>query len=231
MSRKTNFFLTLEKFGSYSAVDWKESNCKKGMRNEKKEDGKMKRLIVAGFLLLTLSTAAIAHEGSIGMYTDLTGTDCDMTFTPYLSFEVSILYYRSDGGPNGITAAQFRVQLPPSGLTIQTFTQSPEVSISLGNITTGITLAFTNCSGAGQDYLLLGTIEVVAFVDQPYDMWIALDEGIDPRNPPVSVRVTMCDSGRTKHGVLGGWFKSPNGTCSVGIEETTWGAIKGMYTD
>jgi hypothetical protein len=138
---------------------------------------------------------------------------------------------RSDGGPNGIFAAQFKVELPPANLTIQEFIPSPAVSATLGHIGVGISCSFSNCEGAGMDYLLIGKITVVAFADVAMDMKIVVAEDINPENPPVAVRVTMCDEDRTKHAVLGGWFKTPNGTCNVGTEETSWGAIKEMYRD
>ena len=77
----------------------------------------MKRLSLIAMLIITLTTGAVAHEGSIGLYTDLTGTDCDMTFTPFLSYEIVILYYRSDEGPNGILSAQFKIELLKDTLT------------------------------------------------------------------------------------------------------------------
>ena len=201
------------------------------MRKGKKEEGKMKRLSITALLLIALTTGAVAHEGSIGMFTDMTGNDCDLTFSPFLSYDVFILYMKSDAGPNGIFAAQFKVELPPAGLTIQEFVKSPEVAITTGNIGVGISCSFSNCSGAGVEYVLIGTITVVAFVDQAMDMKIVVAEDINPENPPVAVRVSICDEARTMHAVLGGWFKTPNGTCNVGTEETSWGAIKDMYRD
>ena len=199
------------------------------MRKRKKEEGKMRKLSIAALLLIALTTGAVAHEGSIGMFTDMTGTDCDLTFSPFLSYDVFILYMKSDGGPNGIFAAQFKVELPPAGLSIQEFVKSPDVSVTMGNVAVGISVSFSNCAGTGMDYLLIGTISVVAFTDQAMDMKIVVAE--DVVNPPFAVRVIMCDEARTKHGVLGGWFKTPNGTCNVGVEETSWGAIKEMYRD
>jgi hypothetical protein len=115
------------------------------MRKGKKEEGKMKKLSIAALLLIALTTGAVAHEGSIGMFTDLTGNDCDLTFTPFLAHEVFILYMRSDGGPNGIFSAQFKVELPPDNLSIQEFVPSPGV-ITLGHIGVGISCSFSNCA-------------------------------------------------------------------------------------
>jgi hypothetical protein len=199
---------------------------------DRKEGGsKMKRLSIAALLLIALTTGAVAHEGSIGMYTDLSGTDCDMNFTPFVGASISILYFKSDSGPNGIFSAQFKVESMTATLSIQEFVKSPEVSVTLGNVGTGISCSFSNCAGAGSDYLLIGTLSVVTFMDEPQMLRIATAEDIVPENPPVAVRVTICDVDRTKQAVLGGYFTSPNNTCSTGTKEKSWGAIKEMYKD
>jgi len=193
----------------------------------------MKRLSLITLLLITLTTGAVAHEGGIGLYTDASATDCDMTFLPFLSYDITIMYFKSDAGPDGITAAQFKLQLPPDGLTIQEFMPSPEVSVTTGNIGAGILLEFSSCTGVGLDYLLLGTVTVVAFVNESMFMRIVTAEDIVPENPPVAVRVALCDEVRTKQAVLGYWFTTPNGTCFWppwdGTESSSWGAIKSLY--
>ena len=192
----------------------------------------MKKISIAVLLIIALSTGAAAHEGKIGLYTDMSANDIDMTFVPFLSYAITILYSRSDSGPDGITAAQFKLQLPPSGLTIQEFVPSPEVSVTMGDIAVGISMAFSSCTGSGIDFLFLGTVTVVSFINEVMYLWIVTAEDINPTNPPVSVRVAICDEDRTKMAVLGGWFCSPNG-CSGsppdGTESRSWGAIKSMY--
>ena len=193
----------------------------------------MKKLSIAALLIIALSTGAVSHEGLISPFTDLNGNDCDVTFTPFFSYDVYILYSRGDAGPNGITAAQFKLQLPPSGLTIQEFVPSPAVSATTGNIGVGILLEFASCTGGGMDYLLLGTVTVVAFVNEFMILRIVTAEDVVPENPPVAVRVALCNEVRTKQAVLGGWFTSPNGTCwwpwPGATESKSWGAIKSMY--
>ena len=192
----------------------------------------MKRSSLIALLLITLTTGAATHEGKIGLYTDLSAMDIDLTFVPFLSYDITILYLRSDAGPDGITAAQFKLLLPPSGLALQNFVPSPEVSVTMGNIVVGISMAFSSCTGSGIDFLFLGTVTVVSFIDEVMYLMIVTAEDINPTNPPISVRVTICDEDRTKMAVLGGWFCSPNGCSSgppPGTESSSWGAIKGMY--
>jgi hypothetical protein len=47
-------------------------------------------------------------------------------------------------------------------------------------------------------------------------------------NPP-GLRVSTCESGYPLHFVLGGFFKFQESACNVGVEPSSWGAIKSMY--
>jgi len=189
----------------------------------------MKRLTMTALILLALTTGALAHEGSIGMYTDVSATDCDMTFGPFVTANITIMYYRSDSGPDGITAAEFKVDVPAGMMAIQSFTPSPDVSVTLGDISTGIACSYAGCTGTGSDYTLVGTLAVLPMVATPIQIRVLASNNITW--PPYSPRVSICEGSRPIVSVLGGWFTGPDGTCSVGTEESTWGAIKDMYND
>jgi hypothetical protein len=64
-------------------------------------------------------------------------------------------------------------------------------------------------------------------VPTPFQVRIMASDDIAA--PPNAPRVAICDDLRTIVGVLGGWFSTPDGTCTIGTEEKTWGAIKEMY--
>ena len=188
----------------------------------------MKRLTITALVLIALTTGAFAHQGSIGLYTDTAAIDCDMTFTPYLGADITIMYYKSDAGPDGLTAAEFMVEVPAGLMVISTFTPSPDVSVTLGDIATGIATSFTGCTGSGNDYTLIGTLSVLPFASTPMQIKVLTSTVITA--PPYEPRVSMCDDpARTIVGVLGGWFTAPDGSCNVGTESKTWGAIKEMH--
>jgi len=190
----------------------------------------MKRLTMVALILIALTTGAFAHQGSIGLYVDTAANDCDMTFVPYGGVPITIMYFRSDAGPDGITAAEFRIEVPAGLIVISSFAPSPEVSVTLGDIATGIATSFTGCAGTGVDYTLIGTMSVLPLVDAPMQLKVLASGAIAA--PPYEPRVSMCDDpARTIVGVLGGWFTSPDGTCNVGTESKSWGAIKEMYKD
>lgn len=205
------------------------------MRIGKKEEGKMKRLTMAALLIIALSTGAVAHQGSIGLYTTTTaatGGDCDDTINPFSQYEIAIVYFRSDSGPDGIFAAEFKLEVPNPGVdvSIGSFVPSAAVSVTMGDLGTGIACSYAFCTGSGDDYTLIGTATITSFIFTPFQMRILAADGIAA--PPYDPRVAMCDDPeRTIVGVLGGWFSTPDGTCTLGTEEKTWGAIKEMYKD
>jgi hypothetical protein len=188
----------------------------------------MKRLTMTALILVALTTGALAHQGSIGLYTNTSGTDCDATLTLYVGYDVTIMYYKSTSGPDGITAAEFKVGVPPGTMILGAFTKSPSVSITLGDIGTGISCSFVGCSGTGSNYVLIGTVSVIALAATPMMMQVLQSDGLPVG--PFAPRVSMCDDpARTIVGVLGGYFTTPDGTCNIATEEKTWGAIKDMY--
>jgi hypothetical protein len=199
------------------------------MGKRKKEEGKMKRLTLIALLLIALTTGAFAHQGSIGLYTNTSATDCDVTFTPYVGYDIYILYYKSDAGPDGITAVEFKLGVPAT-MVLGTFTPSPDVSVTLGAIGTALACSFAGCTGTGSNYVLIGHVNVIPLGAVPMQVKVLAADGIP--SAPFEPRVSMCDDpARTIVGVLGGWFTAPDGTCTVGTEEKTWGAIKEMYKD
>lgn len=186
----------------------------------------MKRLTLIALLLIAMTTGAIAHQGSIGLYTDTTAGDCDMTMVPYVAVDITIMYYRSDGGPDGITAAEFKVDAPGT-MILGTFTPSPDVSATMGAINTNLACTFAGCTGSGQDYVLIGSVAITALGAMPMMLQVLASDGLP--SAPYEPRVSVCEYPRPIVGVLGGYFTMPDGTCNIATEAKTWGAIKEMY--
>jgi len=187
----------------------------------------MKRLTMTAILLIALTTGAIAHQGSIGLYTDTSAMDCDVTLTPYVGYDVTIMYFKSDAGPDGISATEFKIDAPGT-IILGAFTPSPDVSASMGTINTSLAVTFSGCTGSGLDYVLIGTVNIVALGAAPMMMQVMVGDGL--LEPPLEPRVTTCVYPRPIVGVLGGYFAAPDGGCDIGTEEKSWGAIKDMYS-
>ncbi len=188
----------------------------------------MKKLSIIAILILMTASAVSAHEGSIGIFTTELATDCDATLPPFTPFDVYLMYIRSDGGPDGITGAEFRAEISDPAVAILSPTWNPAI-LPNGDVATGIGIVFTgvSCYGPGQSMVWLGTLQLMN-MGAPAG-WTMKIFG-DPRSSTgTGLNVSICDEFKTMVPVLGGWFIGEDGTCNVGAESTTWGAVKSLY--
>lgn len=187
----------------------------------------MKRMVLYFIVLLALTAGAQAHDGSIGIYTSTLGEDCDCDIDPYQFFPLYIVYFKSDGGLDGICGAEFKLEKSePVNLSINSFTPIPG-ALTIGSIEEGISVTFA-CTGNGADYVHIGTIEV--FSVAVFDWTLHIVEDPFPTIGP-GIYVLECNEDKTMVPVLGGWFHEGEGNCEIAAESTTWGAIKSIYAE
>ena len=96
----------------------------------------MKKLSMVVIFLL-LATSVFAHEGSVGLYTTQAATDCDAFVPPATPIDIYIMYYRSDGGPDGISGVEFMIEKSSASTNFLAPTWNP-ATIQNGSIETGI---------------------------------------------------------------------------------------------
>ena len=189
----------------------------------------MKKLPIIAILLLLIASVAQAHNGSIGLYTDDTGADCDGDITLYTEFNLYLVYFKSDGGPDMGQAYEFKLETDGATLQFMTPTWPPTFQATIGDLLNGIAVTHSDCLGsAGQQYVWLGTIPVMSFAETSLYVHVAAH--------PTSVggpgvKITACETGNPKYVVLGGWFHFPNGSCDMGVEPATWGSIKSLLNE
>ena len=183
--------------------------------------------VVMFFMIFSIfETGAEAHDGSIGIYTSMLADDCDADINPFVSTELFVVYFKSDGGPDGITGAEFKAEMSPN-VAIQLFTPAAG-AIPLGDISTGIGIAFSSCTGTGLDYIYVGSIDVVSFGVFDWTIQIVANPESEPAP---GIWVSDCAYYPVVLPVLGGWFHEGEGACNVAGESTSWGAIKSIYTE
>ena len=189
----------------------------------------MKKLSLV-FLILAISTSlANAHNGTIGLYTDETISDCDLTLTPYAPTDITIMYVKSDGGPDGINGVEFMIEnSDPVLIQILSATWAPN-TIPMGDISTGFSMVWTgvDCIGAGESMVFIGTLQIMSSM-APEGWTFHVLPNPDSLDPS-SVWVSICDEFKSMQAVLGGWFHGQEGACNMGAEASSWGAIKNMY--
>lgn len=189
----------------------------------------MQRLALTIALIAAFGTAAFAHQGSLGLYTDQNANDCDRTFVAFASTELYLMYYRSDAGPNGIFAAEFKLEFDDDIVLFSGITVPPGAG-TLGTLDNGMAIALNPCQGLGATYAWVATLTAVAFdVSAPFTIRVGQSNTVTRPALAGHPQVAMCDETRTIVGVLGGYFTHPDGTCSTGTEASSWGAIKELY--
>lgn len=190
----------------------------------------MKKLSIVVLVLMISSTMAFAHEGSIGIYTSQAASDCDATINPFVQTPLYIMYFASDGGPDGINGCEFRVDNEnPAQVQILPPTWADN-TLANGDILTGIGIVFqTDCIGAGEPLVYIGSFMVLSLGAPPGWKLKILN---DPRSQEFDgLNVSICDDLKSMQPVLGGWFIAQDGACNVGAESKSWGAIKSLYNE
>ncbi len=187
----------------------------------------MKKLSLTAVLVILMATCVCAHEGSLGLFTAETALDCDYKpAAPIEQITLYLVYYKSDSGPNGITAFEFMLEISSNvWFTSATWQQG---FITNGAVMSGISVASQGCFGSGMTYAPLGNIKVfLTTLDNFENQYARIVP--DPGAEFPHVYISMCDEDRTMHEVLGGWFLFNEGACLTGTETTSWGAIKSIY--
>jgi len=189
----------------------------------------MKKLVLLVIFLMIFITHAFAHEGTLGLYLDETLTDCDYG-TVADPWSVGLfnlyLYYWRDEGPYLGNACEFMLEISSPSVLFQDPTWADNIEVTIGSITTGISLTGSTCLGTAADVVYIGTIPVFNIGEANTFSVRVVNHPTSYPNP--SIFITKCEANNPKHEVPGGWFIF-NGTCSVAIEPKSWGAIKNLY--
>jgi hypothetical protein len=189
---------------------------------------KLEKLSLAVAIMMLLASLASAHNGLLGLYTDETATDCDREPILFAPFDVHLIYVRSDGGPDGITAFEFKIEKHDANIIICSATWK-QGFISLGDVESGISVATEGCYGAGQSCVSLGYMTLFSVVSPlPWDAYLKVVA--DPCALEPGIWVSMCEPGYPLHEVLGGYFQFEEGVCPCphAVETMSWGAIKSI---
>lgn len=188
----------------------------------------MKKLSLTAVLVILLATCVTAHEGSLGLFISEEANDCDYPPAIFEQVTMYMLYYKSDSGPDGISAFEFKLGLSAS-VQLGTVTWQ-QGFITNGDVAAGISVATGGCYGSGLMYAPLGQITVflINVSDLANEYVIVIP---DPGAEIASVLVSTCEEGYPLHEVLGSYFLFVNEACNTAVEPTSWGAIKSMLAD
>ncbi len=185
----------------------------------------MKKALLLAVCLMLAGTVAFAQPpGSIGIFADTGGTNCDI----YDSAPALITTYVVHVYTPGATASQWRLDCVTwnNGGWSYLGETSPYTAV-IGNSQTGIAIAYGYCAASPNLLLtvnwfgsgLASTCQFCQIVDDP----TAVPPGIyvaDCEDPPNVVTAT---GGDVVINPIEGCF------CNIPAEETSWGQLKALY--
>ena len=178
----------------------------------------MRRVLSIIFLLLSSSSGlSLAQAGSIGVFADPQGTNCNLDNTSG-SMDVYCVHVDTPG----TTMCQFAIEI--IGVALTNIGETSSFS-TLGNSQDGIGISYGSCL-ASPIHLLTITYNGVS---DPCDMIRVVD---DPTAIPPGIYMTGCSVGIDVHVASGGAaYINNDGSCpcDVPLEETNWGRVKALF--
>jgi hypothetical protein len=188
------------------------------------KEGIMRKLLLIAVLTAVLAAPASATEyGYVGLFADEARSTWCLEAVPYVAFDVFVFALPSD---DGIMAVEFSLaDLSPVHLLTGT-TEGPFVSVTLGDIFYGKSYGLLLCRN---EPVLLEIFHMLALSEAQTALWL---EGHGDHG---EIRIANCLPGYPSEvayaysSVFVNYPPDAPECMGVGTEESTWGAIKGMY--
>jgi hypothetical protein len=175
-------------------------------------------------ILLSASVAFASGLGRLGIFGDVTGSNCNIVQPASGLFSIYLVHVECDG------ATGFQFSAPkPACLNALYLNDTPAFSVVVGNTQTGIAIGYPSCLSGS--FLVCTVGFLVSGTTDPCCVYYVMP---DPRLTPPDYNVTDCDynvfSGEVKAGVVN-QSGDPSCTCeAIGTEESNWGKIKALYS-
>jgi hypothetical protein len=193
----------------------------------------MKRLLLSVVLVACLAVGANAQQGMLALFSDTEHSECHMNVGIGEIGNLYLYYVRGEGPRMG-QGYEFKLLKSSSGSAILPQTWPSSIILTFGSVETGISLVAPECF-PDADYVSLGTIPVMN-VSDPDTFTVAVVP--DPEQVPQhAIVITECLEGAPIYIALPGGAFVFNGGCysplepfgPLGVEKTTWGAVKELY--
>lgn len=178
----------------------------------------MKKVVFLAIATLFAASMAFgATNGSIGIFADNAGTNCNLPgaagFQSYYFVHVNAI---------GATASQWAAPAPTC-MTAVRMADIPVFSVNFGNTTTGITVGYPVCK-TGTFLIMTSLYQVVSA--GTCCRWSVIP---DPSLPSGKIEIPDCAYamayGTGGQALVGAMCP----TCNVPVEDTTWGQMKALY--
>jgi hypothetical protein len=181
----------------------------------------MKKAMLLALATLFVASSLFAEapgQAYIGVYGDEGHSVCSVNPALYTPFDVWIWILP---GYLGVQAAEFQVNFPATIVTTQTIT-NPEISVGLGTLTGGISVAFFTCH---YDWVYTHHLTCLAIGATPGAIQLAGDSSV---HPPLFV-IATCEEGFPYGTLVYLNALAVFQPCVIGTQSSSWGAIKNLF--
>lgn len=187
----------------------------------------MKRALFLAILVVFSANLAFAQAGAINLFSDPSGTSCDLfpvAGTLFFVYAVHVL-------APGVTASQWAAPIPACAGPNTIFLSDQAVfPVTLGSSQTGVAIGYGACFGSPLHIL---TIQTLVLAPIPTCcLWHVTG---DPNS--VSGQIEVVDCANQLHVVpnMPSAVINPDGLCDcdepLPTESSTWGGIKALYSE
>lgn len=179
----------------------------------------MKAILLLMFVLMVGAATVFAQNGSIGIFADNGGTNCNISGAPGLLY-----VYFVHVNAVGATASQWAAP-HPTCLTGVRVADLPPWEI-LGTTETGVAIGYGTCKTG--TFLLMSTLYYVTAAE-PCCRWPVV---ADPNVASGKIEIADCEYELT-YGTGGQGIVNATEACNCNVpaEDTTWGRVKSMYVE
>ena len=176
-------------------------------------------LVAAALLILAGSLNAAPPRGYIGLYADMGHSVCSVVNPGgFLPFN---MYIWCLPGQDGMTAAEFAISYPASVIP-STVTLNPAITVSLGTLTAGTSVAFGACN-----YDWVWTHQQACYLTATTPGYIMIIP--DPTALPPAYQYATCALGNPLEQIQILSNLAMNQACVVATQNASWGAIKSLF--
>jgi hypothetical protein len=180
----------------------------------------MKKTLLLTVVLVLGATMAFAQNGSIGIFADNAGLNCNLPGAPGIAN-----YYFVHVNAVGATGSQWAAPAPACFSAVR-LADLAVFAVNLGNTTAGITIGYGICK-TGTFHIMTALYQVLAAPTQCCRWTVVADPSLSSGKIEIPDCAFLLTYGTGGQGLVGTMCP----TCNVPTEDTTWGQVKALYTE
>ncbi len=182
----------------------------------------MKKALLLSFALMLVAGVAFGQAGSIGIFADPVGANCNLIEAPPLGLK---MYYVVHVYCPGATASQYRAKVPLCMTAAIWLSDTNMFPVAVGNSQIGFSTGYGACKVSPIHTQIINVFG--QGLTGPCCRWFV---DADPLLPSGQIEVSDCGF-NVIYATGGQGIVNPNGTCQCNVptEDTTWGQVKALY--